>query len=173
MAKIIQPFSGLCLPNSLYNVQDDSGNPITIPCPALLRIWNGSISAAYDTMVNISGSWNGRCGGVDHNISPYFIASSDGDCYHTPFYIHTKARFVDVWKMYADGLWTSSISFGVTLLAGAAVSGCTIQASIASSGTNRCPSYTTVSKGSITTQVGCGSYTASATVTVHDDGTIT
>lgn len=172
MGRILQPFMGKCLPASWYNVSSPD-YPGTVTCPAKLVIRGpcGSSSGCYDTnglFINPRGTWIGYC----------LRSSTGSDAYVTEIHglcsgVNYHAFIVDVWGMYRDGLWTSSLAIPVAATRTSGGTG-SVSAGIGDEtlvNTNiaRCYLGDAVSK-TVTFNTTCVTTTL-ATVTVYDDGT--
>lgn len=194
MAGIIRrPFSGLCLPDEWQfpvNSNPASGATMSV-CPRPITIWNAasSSSSVRGTWAYVNGSWySSKCspsgsyiGTASSNItngagSGAALAAGTPCTKNTgAFILQRSGLSIDVWGMYRDGLWTSSIAFSIGCGDTDAAISRSLFATINDATTGAVPSTFTCASKSVTSEViACGGTpTTIATLTVYDNGTFT
>ena len=153
------PILGICLPECWYRTTCPRlGSPYLFPFPDRLRVWadNGGY-AVYAVTASPAGRGFGP------------IYDTGGYCSGTDTYIDSSNGYVDVWRAYQDGIWTSSVNIEVRVAASSAFSPAVLcqphngytASTVCEQGYKQpCPADTAAA---------CPT-TLSATITVYDDG---
>jgi hypothetical protein len=168
-----------CVGDEWRNVLVGTAYQRTAPCLGKLRIsWNfGGSSGGYSTrglFVKPRSTWVGYCIYNNYGSDPYVQSVSGSSCLGS---INSLGFVIDVWQMFRDSLWSSSLAIDVAVVytpggSYAPVVGITDDAS--GLGVARCRVNDTISvpANPVETSCGGGSPTKTHTVTVYDDGTM-